>query len=153
MRTCRCQCTRIHASSSGSWWGGRCTSSRYFASAFPRLCRFFTRVMAPVSAILHRMGVRLRRYLDVWLLQASSCEQVLLALRTVLQLCRRLGIVVNWEKSRVIPTQQMIYLGVILDSTAFRAFSCPEERRRSFSQLMTFSCPASVSQCHLGWSY
>ena len=81
----------------------------------------FTRVMAPVSAILHRMGVRLRRYLDGWLLQASSREQVLLALRTVLQLCRRLGIVVNWEKSQVIPTQQMVYLGVILDATAFRA--------------------------------
>ena len=40
MRTCRCQCTRIHASSSGSWWGKRCTSSRYFASAFPRLRKF-----------------------------------------------------------------------------------------------------------------
>ena len=40
MCTCRCQCTRIHASSSGSWWGGRCTSSGYFASAFPRLRKF-----------------------------------------------------------------------------------------------------------------
>ena len=76
----------------------------------------FTRVMAPVSAILHRVGVRLRRYLADGLLQASSREQVLLVLRTVLQLCRRLGIVVNWEKSQVIPTQQMVYLGVILDS-------------------------------------
>ena len=76
----------------------------------------FTRVMAPVSAILHRMGVRLCRYLDDWLLQASSREQVLLALRPVLQLCRRLGIVVNWDRSQVIPTQQMVYLGVILDS-------------------------------------
>ena len=76
----------------------------------------FTRVMAPVSAILHRMGVRLRRYLDDWLLQASSREQVLLDLWTVLQLCRRLEIVVNWEKSQVLPTQQMVYLGVILDS-------------------------------------
>ena len=76
----------------------------------------FYQGMAPVSAILHRMGVRLRRYLDAWLLQASSREQVLFVLRTVLQLCRRLGIVVNWEKSQVIPTQQMAYLGVILDS-------------------------------------
>ena len=38
------------------------------------------------------------------------------ARRTVLRLCRRLGIVVDWEKSQVIPTQQMVYLGVILDS-------------------------------------
>ena len=81
----------------------------------------FTRVMAPVSAILHRMGLRLRRYLDDWLLQASSRKQVLLALRTVLRLCRSLGIVVNWEKSQMIPTQQMVYLGVILNSTSFRA--------------------------------
>ena len=81
----------------------------------------FTRVMAPVSAILHRTGVHLRRYLDDWLIQASSREQVLLALETVLQLCKSLGIVVNWEKSQLIPTQRIVYLGVILDSISFRA--------------------------------
>ena len=96
--------------------GGRCTSSRYFASAFSTAPQVFTRVMAHVSAILHRSGVRLCRYLDDWLLQASSREQVLLALSPVLQLCRHLGIVVNWDKSHVIPTQQMVHLGVILDS-------------------------------------
>ena len=32
----------------------------------------FTRVMAPVSAILHSMGIRMRRYLDDWLVQSSS---------------------------------------------------------------------------------
>ena len=121
MRTCRFQCIRNLASSSSSWWEGRCTSSRFFALDSPRLAQVFTRVMAPVSAILHRMGVRLRRYLDDWLLQASSREQVLLTLRTVLWLYRSLGIVVNWEKSQMIPTQQMVYLGVILNSTSFRA--------------------------------
>ena len=101
--------------------GGKVYQFKVLCFGLSTVPQVFTRVMAPVSAILHRMGVRLRRYLDDWLLQASSREQVLLALRTVLQLCRRLGIVVNWEKSQVIPTQQLIYLGVILDSTAFRA--------------------------------
>ena len=32
----------------------------------------FTRVMAPVSAILYSMGIRMRRYLDDWLVQSSS---------------------------------------------------------------------------------
>ena len=32
----------------------------------------FTRVMAPVSAILHSLGIRMRRYLDDWLIQSSS---------------------------------------------------------------------------------
>ena len=81
----------------------------------------FTRVMAPVSAFLHCTGIRLRRYLDDWLIQASSRGQVLLALNTVLQLCHSLGIVVNWEKSQLTPTQRMVYLGVLLDSVSFRA--------------------------------
>ena len=101
--------------------GGKVYQFKVLCFGLSTAPQVFTRVMAPVSAILHRMGVRLRRYLDDWLLQASSREQAHLALRTVLQLCRRLGIVVNWEKSQVIQTQQMVYLGVILDSTAFRA--------------------------------
>ena len=47
----------------------------------------FTRVMAPVSAILHSLGVRLRRYLDDWLIQASSWEQVVQLFGD----CRQLG--------------------------------------------------------------
>ena len=39
----------------------------------------------------HGSSIRLRRYLDDWLIQASSWEQVLLALDTVLQLCQALG--------------------------------------------------------------
>ena len=101
--------------------GGKVYQFKVLCFGLSTAPQVLTRDMAPVSAILHRMGVRLRRYLDNWLLQASSREQVLLALRTVLQLCRSLGIVINWEKSRMIPTQRMVYLGVILDSTAFRA--------------------------------
>ena len=81
----------------------------------------YTRVMAPVSAFLHNSGIRLRRYLDDWLIQASSREQVLLALDAVLQLCSVLGIVVNWEKSQLVPTQRMVCLGVLLDSVVFRS--------------------------------
>ena len=41
----------------------------------------FTRVMAPVSAILHSWGIRMRRYLDDWLVQSSSRESLLQDLR------------------------------------------------------------------------
>ena len=81
----------------------------------------FTRVMTPVSARLHRLGIRMCRYLDDWLLQASSRPLVLQALETVIHLCQDLGIVINWEKSNLIPSQRVVYLGVILDSTLFRA--------------------------------
>ena len=71
----------------------------------------FTRVMAPVSAFLHRSSIRLRHYLDGCLIQASFREQVLLALDTVLHLCHLLGIIVNWVKSQLVPTLCMVYLG------------------------------------------
>ena len=111
--------------------GGKVYQFKVLCFGLSTAPQVFTRVMAPVSAILHRTGVRLRRYLDDWLLQASSREQVLLALKTVLRLCRSLGIVVNWEKSQVIPTQRMVYLGVILDSYLFQGFSCPKESREA----------------------
>ena len=47
----------------------------------------FTWVMAPVSAILHSLGIRMRRYLDTWLVQSSSLESLLEVLLPVLRLC------------------------------------------------------------------
>ena len=55
----------------------------------------FTGVMAPVSAILHSLGIRMCRYLDDWLVRSSSQESLLEDLQTVLRLCHVLGIVVN----------------------------------------------------------
>ena len=76
----------------------------------------FTRVMAPVSTFLHRLGIRIRWYLDDWLLQAQSQELVLQALETVLSLCRELDIVINSAKSNLIPSQWVLSLGMIIDS-------------------------------------
>ena len=42
-----------------------------------------------------QVQVQVSKYLDDWLIQASSREQVLLSLRTVLHLCNSLGIVVD----------------------------------------------------------
>ena len=84
--------------------------------------------MAPVWAFLHHSGIRL--CLDDWLIQASSREQVLVALDAVLQLCSSLGIVVNWEKSYLVPTQWMVYLVVLLHSL-LQGFSCPEMSREA----------------------
>ena len=44
----------------------------------------FSWVMAPVSAILHSLGIRMRRYLDDWLVQSSSQGSLLEDLQAVL---------------------------------------------------------------------
>ena len=76
----------------------------------------FSWVMAPVSAILHSWGIRMRRYLDDWLVQSSSQEALLRDLQVVLNLCRELGIVINQEKSNLEPSQVVQYLGVVIDA-------------------------------------
>ena len=83
--------------------------------------QFFTWVMAPVSAILHPLGIRMCRYLDDWLNQPPSSSRVLQALETVVHLCQDLGVVITWEKYNHLPSQRVVYLGVTLDPTFLKA--------------------------------
>ena len=90
----------------------------------------FMRVMAPVSALLHRSSICLCRYLDDRLIQASSWEQVLLALDTVLQLChsrhcRQLGEDAADSNSAdgLSGSSPGLYL--------FQGFSCPKESQEA----------------------
>ena len=114
----------------------------------------FSRVMAPVSAILHSWGIRMRRYLDDWLVQSSSRESLLRDLRVVLDLCHVLGIVVNPAKSHLVPSQVVQYLGVVVDSQSFRASPSPERvaRLRSTADEFFFCAdpPASTWLSLLG---
>ena len=71
----------------------------------------FTWVMAPVSAILHSLGICMRRYLVAWLVQSSSQDSLLADLPTVLRLCQDLGLVIHPRKSNLIPSQVVQYLG------------------------------------------
>ena len=90
----------------------------------------FSRVMAPVSAILHAMGMRMHRYLDDWLVQSSSWESLLQDLRTVLDLCRELGVPINLEKSNLVPSQVVQYLGVVINNQSFEASPSPDRISR-----------------------
>ena len=90
----------------------------------------FSRVMAPISAILHSWGIRMRRYLDDWLVQSSSRESLLRDLQTVLGLCHELGVVINREKSHLIPSQVVQYLGVVINSQSFVASPSPDRISR-----------------------
>ena len=59
---------------------------RAFCFSLSTSPQVFTRVMALVSTILHRLGIRIHRYLDDWLVRASSHDLILYVLETVLSL-------------------------------------------------------------------
>ena len=104
----------------------------------------FSRVMAPVSAILHATGIRMRRYLDDWLVQYSSRGSLLRDLQTVLGLCHELGVGINREKSHLVPFQVVQYLGVVINTQSFVASPSPDRISRllstaeEFRSLITF---------------
>ena len=113
----------------------------------------FTRVMAPVSAILHSVGIRMRRALFDWLVQSSSRESLLEDLQTVLQICHELGIVVNPQKSNLVPSQVVQYLGVVIASTSFRAYPSVERISRLLSTAAEFqSCASPTASLWLSLS-
>ena len=97
----------------------------------------FSRVMAPVSAILHSWGI-----------QSSFCDSLIHDFQLVLDLCRELGIVVNPEKSHLEPSQVVQYLGVVIDAQSFKASPSPDRIARLQSTagefLSSADPPASI---------
>ena len=79
----------------------------------------------PVSAILHKYGVRMLRYLDDWLILASSEIACLESRDRLLTICTELGIQVNLTKSSLVPTQSLLYLGMEIRSLPFTARPTP----------------------------
>ena len=78
----------------------------------------FTRVFAAVSAWAHSRGIRLLRYLNDWLVLASSETKARQHVQDLLLLCHDLGIVVNKEKSDLTPSRSASYLGMTIDTVA-----------------------------------
>ena len=90
-------------------------------SQFQALCfglstapQVFTWVMAHVSAILHSLGLRMRRYLDTWLVQSSSQE-------SLLEVVQYRWVVINSTSFRASPSVVRISR---LRSTAAGFLSC-----------------------------
>ena len=82
----------------------------------------FTRVFAGVLAWANSRGIRLLRYLDNWLILASSETRARQHVQELLSLCHSLGIVINEEKTDLVPSQSVEYLGMTIDTVAARAF-------------------------------
>ena len=73
----------------------------------------------------HKYGVRMLRYLDDWLILASSELACLQSRDRLLTVCTELGIQVNLTKSSLVPTQSLVYLGMEIRSLPFIARPTP----------------------------
>ncbi len=66
-------------------------------------------------------------YLDDWLVCAASPQQVMDQTRHLLEHIIALGITVNWDKCKLVPTQSTSYIGLALNSVTMSA--CPTSER------------------------
>ena len=98
----------------------------------------FTRVMAPVSSIMHRFGFRILRYLDDWLVLGSSFREIVRARDFLLWLCQEVGIRVNLAKSSLTPSQTLDYLGMRLQTLPLRVFPTPKRVLKLSSLVSNF---------------
>lgn len=90
----------------------RFTALPFGLSTAPRV---FTRVTRAVLAHLRRNGVMVFAYLDDWLVLGNSQQGALASTNATVSLLTKLGWLINVEKSNLVPTQSIIYLGARLD--------------------------------------
>ena len=79
--------------------------------------RVFTKILKPVLAFAHLHRVKLHMYLDDWLLNPGTHQQAVEQTSWLKSLCQKLGLVLNLEKSDLIPSQVATYLGIELETS------------------------------------
>ena len=73
--------------------------------------RVFTKIVAVAAAHLKMQSIRLAVYLDDWLALNARRRFLLENREAILSLLSRLGFLINKEKSNLVPTQDIIYIG------------------------------------------
>ncbi len=75
----------------------------------------FTKVVEAALVPLREQGVHILNYLDDWLILTQSSKRLCAHRDLVLKHLSLLGLQVNWEKSKLMPTQRICFLGMELE--------------------------------------
>ena len=89
--------------------------------------REFTKLLRPVVQLLWLQGIKLRVYLDDWLMRASSALQARTRADLVLQVLQHLGWVINFSKSNLVPSQ-FDFIGMQFNTCAYTVAPLPKMR-------------------------
>ncbi len=108
--------------------------------------KFMDAALAP----LRLQDIRVLNYLDDWLILTHSRESVSHHRDVLFRHIRALGLRMNTKKSVLFPSQQIVFLGVQLDSVQMQARLAPARISSFNSCLACFKLDhhVSVSTCH-----
>lgn len=91
----------------------------------------FTKMLRPVIRYLRARGIRLMAYLDDIIILARSREESLRITREVRCLLESIGWLINYEKSSLVPSTSIEYLGFLVDTFEMKLF-VPGGKRKQF---------------------
>lgn len=89
--------------------------------------RKYTKLMKPVYATLRKMGINISGYLDDLLIVEHTEEELKSSVAIVVNTLEKLGFVINYDKSVLLPTKKLQHLGLIID-TDNMIVSLPEDK-------------------------
>ncbi|XP_056412667.1 E3 ubiquitin-protein ligase RNFT1 isoform X2 [Hyla sarda] len=95
----------------------------------------FMKIAVTVVAALRLQRIQVVPYLDDWLLIATTQEILLQQLQTTLNLLKKLGFILNPQKSELLPTTRRRFLGMIIDSQCQKVFLPLEKQERIILQV------------------
>ncbi|KAL0151550.1 hypothetical protein M9458_053132 [Cirrhinus mrigala] len=98
--------------------------------------RTFCRCIEAALSLLRTAGLRVSAYLDNLLLCSPSRQQAETDTKMLVSHLERLGFKINETKSCLVPTQEIVYLGLRLNSDQYQAF-LSEERIRSIRSCLS----------------
>ena len=86
-----------------------------------------TRLLKPVKAYFHRLGIKFSIYIDDGRVSAESSEVCARHMTFVLDILQRVGWHIQWKKTVTQPTQSLLYQGFVTDSVAM-VYLLPKEK-------------------------
>jgi hypothetical protein len=95
---------------------------------------------------LGRLGIRTIFYLDDILVLGFTFQICLSNLQEALLLLMKVGFIINWEKSSLIPTTIFTFLGMLWDSVK-GALSLPQDKLRSLHSQAAFLLDKPAPTC------
>lgn len=95
----------------------------------------FTKVMKVVVRYLRQKGLTSVIYLDDMLCIENSKQKCRFNIKITIELLEWLGFIINFEKSKLIPSQNCQFLGFIIDSKKFLV-RLPEEKKLKILKLI-----------------
>ena len=111
-------------------WKGQLYEFTCFAMGLCEAPRKFTKLGKTLFSHLRKWGHENAIYLDDSWLQSDTFLQCLDNVSDTVSLSDALGFTINFEKSHLIPTQRIEYLGCILDSLLMAVFLTPQKTRK-----------------------